>query len=37
MQGATPHRHNGFKIELAKRAIVRAVKNAIQSTEEKHS
>jgi xanthine dehydrogenase YagS FAD-binding subunit len=31
MQGATPHRHNGFKIELAKRAIVRALKNAIQA------
>jgi len=37
MKGATPHRHNAFKIELAKRAIVRALKNAIQSTEEKQS
>jgi xanthine dehydrogenase YagS FAD-binding subunit len=37
MQGATPHRHNAFKIELAKRAIVRALKNAIQSTGEKQS
>jgi xanthine dehydrogenase YagS FAD-binding subunit len=37
MQGATPHRHNAFKIELAKRAIVRALKNAIQATGEKQS
>jgi xanthine dehydrogenase YagS FAD-binding subunit len=37
MQGATPHRHNAFKIELAKRAIVRALKNAIQSIREKQS
>jgi xanthine dehydrogenase YagS FAD-binding subunit len=37
MQGATPHRHNAFKIEVAKRAIVRALKNAIQSTGEKQS
>jgi xanthine dehydrogenase YagS FAD-binding subunit len=37
MQGATPHRHNAFKIELAKRAIVRALVNAIQSTGEKQS
>ena len=37
MKGATPHRHNAFKIELAKRAIVRALKNAIQSTGEKQS
>jgi xanthine dehydrogenase YagS FAD-binding subunit len=37
MQGATPHRHNAFKIELAKRAIVRALKNAIQSIGEKQS
>jgi xanthine dehydrogenase YagS FAD-binding subunit len=37
MMGATPHRHNAFKIELAKRAIVRALKNAIQSTGEKQS
>jgi xanthine dehydrogenase YagS FAD-binding subunit len=37
MQGATPRRHNAFKIELAKRAIVRALKNAIQSTGEKQS
>jgi xanthine dehydrogenase YagS FAD-binding subunit len=35
MQGATPLRHNAFKIELAKRAIVRALENAIQSTGEK--
>jgi xanthine dehydrogenase YagS FAD-binding subunit len=35
MTGATPHRHNAFKIELAKRAIVRALKNAMQSTGEK--
>jgi xanthine dehydrogenase YagS FAD-binding subunit len=35
MQGATPHRHNAFKIELAKRAIVRALENAVQSTGEK--
>lgn len=35
MQGATPHRYNAFKIELAKRAIVRALKNAIQATREK--
>jgi xanthine dehydrogenase YagS FAD-binding subunit len=32
MTGATPHRYNAFKIELAKRAVVRALKNAIQST-----
>jgi len=37
MQGATPHRHNAFKIELAKRAIVRAIKNAVQSTGGKQS
>jgi xanthine dehydrogenase YagS FAD-binding subunit len=37
LQGAMPHRHNGFKIELAKRAIVRAFKNAIQLTEETQS
>jgi xanthine dehydrogenase YagS FAD-binding subunit len=37
MTGATPHRYNAFKIELAKRAIVRALKNAIQSTGEKQS
>jgi xanthine dehydrogenase YagS FAD-binding subunit len=37
MTGATPHRHNAFKIEFAKRAIVRALKNAIQSTGEKQS
>jgi xanthine dehydrogenase YagS FAD-binding subunit len=37
MQGATPHRHNAFKIELAKRAIVRALKNAMQPTGEKQS
>jgi len=37
MNGATPHRHNAFKVELAKRAIVRALKNAIQSTGEKQS
>jgi xanthine dehydrogenase YagS FAD-binding subunit len=37
MTGATPHRHNAFKIELAKRAIVRALKNAIDSTGEKQS
>jgi xanthine dehydrogenase YagS FAD-binding subunit len=35
MQGATPQRYNAFKIELAKRAIVRALKNAIQATREK--
>jgi xanthine dehydrogenase YagS FAD-binding subunit len=32
MQGATPLRHNAFKIELAKRAVVRALENAIEST-----
>jgi xanthine dehydrogenase YagS FAD-binding subunit len=37
MQGAMPHRHNAFKIELAKRAIVRALENAIQSVGEKQS
>jgi len=37
MQGAMPHRHNAFKIELAKRAIVRAIKNAVQSTGGKQS
>jgi xanthine dehydrogenase YagS FAD-binding subunit len=37
VQDATPLRHNAFKIELAKRAIVRALKNAIQPTEEKLS
>jgi xanthine dehydrogenase YagS FAD-binding subunit len=37
MQGATPHRHNAFKIELAKRAVVRALKNAIESTGGKQS
>jgi xanthine dehydrogenase YagS FAD-binding subunit len=37
VQDATPLRHNAFKIELAKRAIVRALKNAIQSTGEKLS
>jgi xanthine dehydrogenase YagS FAD-binding subunit len=37
MQGARPQRHNAFKIELAKHAIVRALKNAIRSTEEKQS
>jgi xanthine dehydrogenase YagS FAD-binding subunit len=37
VQGATPRRHNAFKIELAKRAVVRALKNAIHSTEEKQS
>ena len=35
MQGATPRRYNAFKIELAKRAIVRALENAMQSTGEK--
>jgi xanthine dehydrogenase YagS FAD-binding subunit len=37
LHGATPYRHNAFKIELAKRAIVRALKNAIQTTGEKQS
>jgi xanthine dehydrogenase YagS FAD-binding subunit len=37
LQGATPHRHNAFKVELAKRAIVRALKNAVESTGEKWS
>jgi xanthine dehydrogenase YagS FAD-binding subunit len=37
MTDATPHRHNAFKIEFAKRAIVRALKNTIQSTGEKQS
>jgi CO/xanthine dehydrogenase FAD-binding subunit len=37
MTGATPHRYNAFKIELAKRAIVRALKNAMQSTGGKQS
>jgi aerobic-type carbon monoxide dehydrogenase small subunit (CoxS/CutS family) len=31
------NRHNAFKIELAKRAIVRALKNAIQATGETQS
>ncbi len=30
MQGAVPHKHNAYKIELAKRAIVRALTNAAQ-------
>lgn len=30
MKAATPHRYNAFKIELAKRAIVRALNNATQ-------
>jgi xanthine dehydrogenase YagS FAD-binding subunit len=30
MEHATPHRYNAFKIELAKRAIVRALNNATQ-------
>jgi len=37
MTGATPHRHNAFKIELAQCAIVRAIKNAVQSTGGKQS
>ena len=32
LPGTTPHRYNAFKIELAKRAIVRAINNAVQST-----
>jgi xanthine dehydrogenase YagS FAD-binding subunit len=34
LQGATPLRHNAFKIELAKRAVVRALENAMGSTGE---
>jgi len=30
MKGAVPHKHNAYKIELAKRAIVRALTNAAQ-------
>jgi xanthine dehydrogenase YagS FAD-binding subunit len=37
MQGARPQRHNAFKIELAKRAIVRALENAVQPIGEKQS
>ena len=31
VKGATPLRHNAFKIELAKRAIVRALENALST------
>jgi xanthine dehydrogenase YagS FAD-binding subunit len=37
MEPATPHRYNAFKIELAKRAIVRALHNAAQVTPEGQS
>jgi xanthine dehydrogenase YagS FAD-binding subunit len=30
LQGAKPHRYNGFKVELARRAVVRALSNASQ-------
>jgi len=33
MQGAVPHKHNAYKIELAKRAIVRALIQASQKGE----
>jgi len=33
MQGAVPHKHNAYKIELAKRAIVRALIQAAQKGE----
>ena len=35
MKGAVPRRHNGYKIELAKRAIVRALSQAMQKPEAK--
>jgi xanthine dehydrogenase YagS FAD-binding subunit len=37
MKSASPHKYNGFKIELAKRAIVRALANAAQSKAEGQS
>ena len=33
MKGAVPHKHNAYKIELAKRAIVRALTQAAQKPE----
>ena len=37
MKSATAHKYNGFKIELAKRAIVRALASAAQSKAEGQS
>jgi len=37
MKPAITHRYNGFKIELAKRAIVRALAGAAQSRAEGQS
>jgi hypothetical protein len=37
MKAAVAHKYNGFKIELAKRAIVRALASAAQSKGEGQS